>query len=127
MDYPESGVGTEPCTAPDVTEALLESKGWAYSTVRTTMDRMLAKGLLRSTKIRHMDLYRSAISCRQAQKKELLSTMKRAFNDALTPMMQCLLEARGLSQEELAALERMVEEKKEERNPKSEIRNPKQT
>jgi BlaI family transcriptional regulator, penicillinase repressor len=104
----------EPCTAPDVTEALQKSRGWAYSTVRTTMDRMVAKGLLKSGKIRHMDLYSSAISQKQAQKGELLSTMKRAFNDALTPMLQCLIESRGLSAEELAALEKMLKEKRKQ-------------
>ena len=102
----------QPCTAPDVTEALQESRGWAYSTVRTTMDRMVAKGLLTSEKLRHMDLYRPAISQRQAQKHELLATMKRAFNDALTPMMQCLLDSRGLEARELAALEQMLREKR---------------
>ncbi len=102
----------EPCTAPDMTEALQKTKGWAYSTVRTTMDRMLAKGLLKSEKIRHIDLYRPAITRKQAQKTELLDTMKRAFNDALTPMMQCLLDARELSPEELAELEAMLDAKR---------------
>ena len=102
----------EPCTAPDVTEALRVSKGWAYGTVRTLMDRMVAKGLLRSKKIRHMDLYRSGISRKQAQKGELLGTMKKAFQDALTPMMQCLLESREVSAEELAELEAMLKEKR---------------
>ncbi len=109
----------QPCTAPDVTEALEESKGWAYSTVRTTMDRMVAKGLLRSEKIRHMDLYRAAVSEKQAQKHALLTTMKRAFNDALTPMMQCLLDSRGLEAEELAALEEMLKEKRDESQPRN--------
>ena len=101
-----------PLTAPDVTEALLDTKGWAYSTVRTIMDRMLVKGLLKSEKIRHIDLFRPAISRHQAQKSELLGTMKRAFNDALTPMLQCLLETRDLSPEELAELEAMLEAKR---------------
>jgi BlaI family transcriptional regulator, penicillinase repressor len=104
----------EPCTAPDVTEALQETKGWAYSTVRTTMDRMVAKGLLTSEKIRHMDLYRSAVSRKQAQRGELLATLKRAFDGALTPMVQCLLESRGLSAEELRALEAMLKEERAE-------------
>jgi BlaI family penicillinase repressor len=102
----------EPCTAPDVTEALLSSKGWAYSTVRTTMDRMVAKGLLTSEKIRHMDLYRPAVSRKQAQRGELLATLKRAFDGALTPMVQCLLDSHALSAEELRALEAMLKEER---------------
>jgi DNA-binding MarR family transcriptional regulator len=34
----------EPCAAGTVQEALVESRGWAYSTVKTTMDRMVDKG-----------------------------------------------------------------------------------
>ena len=48
----------------------------------------------------------------QAQRGELFHTLKRAFNGALTPMVQCLLETRKLSAEEISALERLIEEKK---------------
>jgi BlaI family transcriptional regulator, penicillinase repressor len=101
-----------PMTAPDVTEALQSTKGWAYTTVRTMMDRMLVKGLLKSEKVRHVDLFRPTITRKQAQKAELLDTMKRAFNNALTPMMQCLLETRELSVEELGDLEAILEAKR---------------
>jgi BlaI family transcriptional regulator, penicillinase repressor len=105
-----------PMTAPDVTEALQSTKGWAYTTVRTMMDRMLAKGLLKSEKVRHVDLFRPTVTRKQAQKAELLDTMKRAFNNALTPMMQCLLETRDLSAEDFAKLEAMLEAKRKAAN-----------
>ena len=102
----------QPCTAPDVQEALQSSKGWAYSTVRTLMDRMAAKGLLLTEKIRHMTRYRAALTPREAQRGELLHTLKRAFNNALTPMMQCLLDARDLSATELAEMEALLRAKR---------------
>jgi BlaI family transcriptional regulator, penicillinase repressor len=102
----------EPMTAPAVTEALQSIKGWAYTTVRTMMDRMLAKGLLKSEKVRHIDFFRPAVTRKQAQQAELLDTMKRAFNNALTPMMQCLIESRDLSAEELGELEAILEAKR---------------
>jgi len=102
----------QPCTAPDVTEALQKSKGWAYSTVHTLMDRMVDKGLLVSEKLRRMDIYRAAITRRQAQKGELLYALKHAFDNALTPMMQCLLDARALAPEELEELEAMLRQKR---------------
>jgi BlaI family penicillinase repressor len=108
----------QPCTAPDVTEALQQSKGWAYSTVHTLMDRMVAKGLLCSEKLRRMDLYRAAITKRQAQKRELLYALKHAFDNALTPMMQCLLETRELSAEELAELETILQQRRKQSKAK---------
>jgi BlaI family penicillinase repressor len=100
------------CTAPDVTEALQKSKGWAYSTVHTLMDRMVGKGLLTSEKLRRMDIYRAAITKRQAQNGELLYALKHAFDNALTPMMQCLLDSRELAPEELEQLEAMLRQKR---------------
>jgi len=110
----------QPCTAPDITEALQKSKGWAYSTVHTLMERMVDKGLLSSEKLRRMDIYRAAVTRRQAQKRELLYALKHAFDDALTPMMQCLLETRELSPEELGEVEAMLKQKRRESNPKEE-------
>jgi len=103
-----------------VTEALEKSKAWAYSTVHTLMDRMVEKGLLSSEKLRRMDIYRAAVTRRQAQKRELLYALKHAFDDALTPMIQCLLETRELSTEELGELETILKQKRKQTNPKQE-------
>ena len=68
----------EPCAAPTVQEALQNRRNWTYSTVKTMMDRMVAKGLLKTERIRNLILYRSAITRRQAQKGEVTRTIKRA-------------------------------------------------
>lgn len=102
----------EPVAAPTVQEALFEEKGWSYSTVRTVMDRMVAKGYLTSEKLRNLTLFRSAIKQRDAQKGEVLSTLRNAFSGALTPLVQCLLDTKDLSAEELSELERLIKAKK---------------
>ena len=102
----------EPCTAGMVQESLAKSKGWAYSTVKTTMDRMVKKSLLFPERIRNLQLFRSNISREQAQKGEFQKMLSRAFNGALTPMMQFLLENEGISKGELDELRQMIEEKK---------------
>ena len=98
----------EPCTAGTVQEALAPSKAWAYSTVKTTMDRMADKGFLAIEKIRNLQLFRSQISEVEAKRAELRKTLKRAFDGALTPMMQFLIEHEGLSTDEAAQLRRLV-------------------
>ena len=102
----------EPCAAPDIQEKLHRDKEWTYSTVRTLMDRMVAKGLLTASKVRNLTLYRSAVTRRQAQQGELLYALKHAFNGALTPMVQCLLETHELSADDLAELEALIKEKR---------------
>ena len=107
---------SEPCSAPVLQEKLFKKTKWTYSTVRTLMDRMVAKGLLTADKVRNLTMYRSAVTPQQAQRGELLYALKHAFNGALTPMMQCLLESKDMSAEELAELEALLKSKK--RNPK---------
>ena len=102
----------EPCTAPTVQEALEKEKGWAYTTVKTMMDRMVTKGLLKTEKIRKMYLYRSAITRKRARKSEITKTVKRAFDGALTPMMQFMLENETLSEEEYQQLEHLIKNRK---------------
>ena len=102
----------QPCAAPTVQEALQSQKGWAYSTVKTMMDRMVGKGLLKTERIRNLILYRSVITKKEAQKSEVMRTVKRAFDGALTPMMQFLLDSNTLSKTELRKLEATIKSKK---------------
>lgn len=98
----------QPCAAGTVQEALSESKDWAYSTVKTTMDRMVEKGFLQISRIRNLQLFHSCISEVDAKRGELRKMLKRAFDGALTPMMQFLIEHGGLSKEEAAQLRKLV-------------------
>ena len=102
----------EPCAAPTVQEKLETKKNWTYSTVKTMMDRMVTKGLLKTERIRNLILYRSVITRIQAQKSEIMRTVKRAFDGALTPMMQFLLDNHKLSQKQLNELERLIKKKR---------------
>lgn len=105
----------EPCAAPTIQEKLFKKTKWTYSTVRTLMDRMAAKGILTAEKVRNLTLYRSAITPQQAQRGELLYALKHAFNGALTPMVQCLLDSNDLSEAELAQIESLIKSKRAQR------------
>jgi BlaI family transcriptional regulator, penicillinase repressor len=98
----------EPCTAPAIQEALFKQTEWTYSTVRTFMDRMVAKGLLKAGKSGKLTLYHSAITRTQAQRGELLYALKHAFNGALAPMMQCLLDSRKVSRNEIDEIKKLI-------------------
>jgi len=102
----------QPCAAPTVQEELAARKKWTYSTVKTLMDRMVTKGLLTTERIRNLMLYRAAIRRDEAQRGELLKTVKRAFGGAFTPMMQFMVENDALSQKELDDLESLIRKKR---------------
>ena len=102
---------TEPCTAPGVQRKVRQQTGWRYSTVRTIMDRMVGKGLLKADRDQHPTIYGSAVTRKEAQRGELFYALKHAFNGALTPMVQCLLDSGKFSAAELAELEALVKAK----------------
>ena len=105
----------EPAAAPTIQEVLQDRKDWSYSTVKTFMDRMAGKGLLKTERIRNLILYRAAIDRKDAQRGELTRAVARAFNGAFTPMMQFLLDEHSLSDRELTELEGMIQARKSER------------
>lgn len=108
----------EPCAAPAIQEKLFKRTEWTYSTVRTLMDRMAAKGLLTAEKVRNQTLYRSAVTREQAQRGELLYALKHAFNGALAPMVQCLLDTKTVTREELDQVKRIIAEHEQSRGGK---------
>ena len=105
----------QPCAAPGVQEALKGEKDWTYGTVKTLMDRMVKKGLLTTEKIRNLYLYRARISIMEARSRELLKTIKRAFDGAFSPAMQFLVESDKLSDEEIDYLKQLLNDKKKGR------------
>ncbi len=94
----------QPCAAGTVQETLTASRGWAYSTVKTTMDRMVRKGLLQTQQIRNLTLFSASIDEVEAKRGEFYRMLKRAFDGALAPMMQFLVEHEGLSAQEARQL-----------------------
>ena len=104
----------EPCAAGTVQESLVETRDWAYSTVKTTMDRMAEKGLLEIERIRNLQLFKSCVSEVDAKRGEFRKMLKRAFDGALTPMMQFLIEHEGISKEDAAQLRELVRKQKTE-------------
>ncbi|MBN8263014.1 MAG: BlaI/MecI/CopY family transcriptional regulator [Xanthomonadales bacterium] len=102
----------EPCTAPEVQGRVAPETGWTYSTVRTLLDRMVGKGLLSAVKEGKLTWFRSRVTRGEAQEGEVRYALRHAFDGALTPMVQCLLDTRGLSSRDLDELERLLREKR---------------
>jgi BlaI family penicillinase repressor len=106
----------QPCSAGTVQEKLVKSRDRAYSTIKTTMDRMVEKGFLTIERIRNLQLFRPRISEVDAKRGELRKMLKRAFDGALTPMMQFLIEHEGLSKEQASHLRKLVNKAKKNKD-----------
>lgn len=102
----------EPCTAPQVRERLVNDTQWTYSTVRTLLDRMVAKALLKAEKVGKLTWFRSAVTRDQARRGELLYALQHAFDGALTPMVQTLLDSQGISDADLDELAALIRQRR---------------
>ena len=99
-----------PASARDVLEQLEEETGWAYTTVKTMMSRLVEKGAL-SARIRaNTSLYEPLITEDLAQGSALRALVDRAFDGTFGNLMAHLLEKEKLSKRDRKALGQLLEE-----------------
>jgi len=102
----------EPCAAPDIQEKLFSKRIGLFHRAHDDGPHG-RQGPSHQRKNPHLSLFRSAVTPAQARRGELAYALKHAFDGALTPMVQCLLETNDLTREELAGLESLIKARKE--------------
>lgn len=86
-----------PARARDIFERLPSTVNWAYTTVKTMLDRLVEKKAVSKSKRANAGLYVPLLSRRQARKTALKMVLDRAFDGAFGPMMSFLVEQENLS------------------------------
>ena len=86
-----------PARARDIFERLPATVSWAYTTVKTMLDRLVEKKAVSKSKRANAGLYKPLLSRRQARKTALRMVLDRAFDGAFGPMMYFLVEDENLS------------------------------
>ena len=66
------------------------------------------QGLLATTAVRNLTLFSAEISRVEAQRSELRRVIGRAFDGALTPLIQFLVEDEDLTRDEIAELRKLI-------------------
>lgn len=102
-----------PRLAQDIIQELASGPNqWSPATIKTMLNRLVAKGALDFEPQGKRYLYSPAVSeadCRAAQADSFLN---RVFDGALSPMLSHFVQSRRLSQKELAALEQVLRDRK---------------
>jgi len=93
-----------PSTAPRLTEHLREAKAWANSTVKTMLDRMAAKGLVRARQVGNVWEYTPAVEPHEAQRSAWKRFVEAAFGGAIAPALQFVVRDSRLTRKEREAL-----------------------
>jgi predicted transcriptional regulator len=97
-------------SAREVHERLPEALGWAYSTTRTTVERMVAKGLLERRSFHGINVYRALISRVTGLAGVVRELAERVFETDYAPVVSLFAESNALTDEEVEELSRLLEE-----------------
>lgn len=86
-----------PATVRDVLEALEAETGWAYSTVKTVLQRLVDKGALEVEKRGNVSWFTPLVAEESAQRNALRSLLDRVFGGNVGGLVQHLADEERLS------------------------------
>jgi predicted transcriptional regulator len=100
--------------AREVHERLAAEQGWAYSTTRTVLDRMVKKGLLERRSFHGVFLYRPLISRPLGLARLVRDFAERVLELDSAAVLPLFARSEALSADEVAELSRLLEEAEDE-------------
>jgi predicted transcriptional regulator len=102
----------DPLTATDVAERITSDRGWSLATVKTMLSRLTAKGVIAYREEGRRYLYSPAVARDSYVGKESRRFVDQLFGGRLSPLVARLAEEDALSEEDIAAIERILKELK---------------
>jgi BlaI family penicillinase repressor len=103
----------ERATAREVAEALTKKRGWAVSTTKTLLDRMVTKGLVSARQVGNVWEYTPATRRLDARRSAWADFVGKAFGGAATPALHFLAKEARLSKKDLAELRALLDAKED--------------
>jgi BlaI family penicillinase repressor len=112
-----------PAKARDVVERLPSTVSWAYTTVKTMLDRLVEKKAVGKRKRGNIGLYEPLVSRRQARRTAMRLMLDQAFDGAFGSMMHFLVEDEKLSAEQREVLIKILSGKSKKRESENDYTN----
>ncbi len=100
-----------PSTARGVAETLESSRGWAYSTVKTMLDRMVEKGLVGARQVGNVWEYTAVVNAETARRSAWRRFVEAAFGGASASALQFVLAEARLSRKQREELLNLLKDK----------------
>ncbi|MEM8771047.1 MAG: BlaI/MecI/CopY family transcriptional regulator [Pseudomonadota bacterium] len=101
-----------PLAASDVAAEVAPKTSWTLKTVKTLLSRLVDKGALTHEAEGRRYLYRPAISRKAYAKNETRSFAEKLFAGRAAPIVAHLADSRGLSEDDIQDLEKLIAELK---------------
>ena len=104
-----------PMALGDIYARLEKENRWAYSTVKTLVRRLVAKGWLEYTRVGNSFLYQPAVARAKAVKSAIREFSDRVLGGLLSPFVAYYAEQGHLKSEDVAQLEEILKQQREKR------------
>ena len=86
-----------PATARQIEEHLPPQVNWAYTTIKTMLNRLVDKRAINERKQGKTSVYEPVITQDKAQRSAFRSLLDQAFEGAMGPLVHCLVEEKQLT------------------------------
>lgn len=103
-----------PATAREVIEQIPGDVKWAYTTVKTMLNRLVTKKAVAERKRANTSVYEPLVSQNKAQRSALASLYDKVLAGTVEPLMHFLAEPKRISDKERKELIRMLQEMDQE-------------
>ena len=97
-------------TVREIHETVHEQTAWAYTTVKTMLERMEKKGLLKVERVGPVKRFSARKQRRDLVPKAIERFLDNVLDGSLAPLVPYIAKLRGLSAEEVDELKRILEE-----------------
>jgi BlaI family penicillinase repressor len=97
-----------PASARDVLERLGPRPGWAYTTIKTMLDRLVEKGIVSVKKRANAGLYEPRLTRDEARSSAVRSLVERAFGGAFGSLVQHFVASERLTKREREHLRELL-------------------
>ena len=104
-----------PQTAADVAGTLAPDTGWSERTVKTLLARLVEKGALKPEAEGRRYLYTPLIEQKDYRTKAARQFVDKLFGGRAAPLVAHLAEKEGLTSDDIAELEALIEDLKDDR------------
>ena len=100
-------------SAREVHQRLADSMGWAYSTTRTTIERMVRKGLVKKNKFHGLHLYTASVSRASGLARLVRDFARHVVETSHVPVVSLFADSGSLTEGEIEELSRLLDDQKD--------------
>lgn len=101
-------------SAREIHDAIGQPNDWSYSTTRTVLQRMVAKGYLKKAAFHGLNLYQPTISKAAGLAKYVHNFARHVLDTDLAPVVSLLASTQTLSKSELDDLVQLLDQAEED-------------